>query len=123
VSLKPKTDKYREKRIDDEIIVDCYGEAERAMGWYYYLADCLEFPFTAKCLATRSISPLKTGEVVEVLGMAPEDECEREMFVTIRWEKRKFGVPLSQLEGIKASRETKQAVEDWRYWVAMGYEF
>jgi hypothetical protein len=35
--------------------------------------------------------------VVEVVGMAPEDECEREMFVTIRWEKRKFGVPLSQL--------------------------
>lgn len=33
--------------------------------------------------------------------MAPEDECEREMFVTIRWEKRKFSLPLSQLEGIK----------------------
>ena len=107
----------------DEIIVDCYGEAERAMGWYYYLENRLEFPFTAKCIATRSISPLKTGEVVEVVGMAPEDECEREMFVTIRWEKRKFGVPLSQLEGIKASKETKQAVEDWRYWVTMGYEF
>lgn len=35
---KPKkTDKFREKRIDEEIIVDCYGEAGRAMGWYYYL--------------------------------------------------------------------------------------
>lgn len=120
---KPKIDKAREERIDEDIIVDCYGEAERAMGWYYYLEDRLEFPFTAKSIATRSISPLKTGEVVEVIGMAPEEECEREMFVTIRWEKRKFGVPLSQLEGIKASRETKQAVEDWRYWVAMGYEF
>jgi hypothetical protein len=61
--------------------------------------------------------------VVEVVGMAPEDECEREMFVAIRWEKRKFSVPLSQLEGIKASKGTKQAVEDWRYWVAMGYRF
>jgi len=120
---KPKTDKSREKRIDEEITVDCYGEVERAMGWYYYLEDRLEFPFTAKCIATRSISPLKTGEVVEAVGMAPEDECEREMFVAIRWEKRKFGVPLSQLEGIKASRETKEVVEDWRYWVSMGYEF
>ena len=120
---KPKIDKSREERIDEEIIVDCYGEAERAMGWHYYLEDHLEFPFTAKCIAARSISPLKTGEVVEVVGMVPEDECEREMFVTIRWEKRKFGVPLSQLDGIKASRETKEAVEDWRYWVSMGNEF
>ncbi len=120
---KPKTDKSRENRIEDEIIVDCYGEAERAMGWYYYLEDHIEFPFTAKCIAARSLSPLKTGEVVEVVGMAPEDECEREMFVTIRWEKRKFCVPLSQMEGIKVNKETKEAIEDWRYWVAKGYEF
>lgn len=120
---KPKPDNSREKRIDDEIVVDCYGEAERAMGWYCYLENRLKFPFTAKCVAARSISPLKTGEVVEVVGMASEDECEQEMFVTIRWEKRKFGVPLSQLEGIKASKETKEAVDDWRYWVTMGYEF
>ncbi len=120
---KPKIDEVREKRIDEEIIVDCYGEVERAMGWYYYLEDRLEFPFTAKCIAARSISPLKTGEEVEVVGMASEDECEREIFVAIRWEKRKFGVPLSQLEGISASRGTKQAAEDWRYWVTRGYEF
>ena len=120
---KPKIDKSREERIDDEIIVDCYDEAERAMGWYYYLEDRLEFPFTAKCITVRSISPLKTGEVVEVVGMAPEDACEREMFVTIRWEKRKFSLPLSQLEGLKVGQETKEAIEDWRYWVTRGYEF
>lgn len=123
IMIKRKIDKAREERIDEEIIVDCYGEAERAMGWYYYLEDRLEFPFTAKCIAIRSISPLKTGEVVEVLGLAPEDECEREMFVTIRWETRKFAAPLSQLQVVKASKETKEDVEDWRYWVARGYEF
>jgi hypothetical protein len=67
--------------------------------------------------------PLKAGEEVEVIGMVSEDEYEHEMFVTIRWGKRKFSVPLSQLEGIEASKETKEAVEDWRYWVTMGYEF
>ena len=39
---KPKTDKYREKRINEEVIVDCYGEGERAMGWYSYLQDRLK---------------------------------------------------------------------------------
>jgi hypothetical protein len=120
---KPKIDNSREERINDEIVVDCYGEAERAMGWYYYLKDCLVFPFTAKCISSRPISPLKTGEEVDVIGMAAEDECEHEMFVIVRWGKRKFGVPLSQLEGIRATRGTFEAVEDWRYWVTMGYEF
>ena len=38
-------DKTREHRIKMEIIVDCYDEAEQAMGWYYYLDDKLNFPF------------------------------------------------------------------------------
>lgn len=35
----------------------------------------------------RSISPVKKGETVKVVGMAPADECEQEMFVKIdaRW--------------------------------------
>jgi Calcium binding len=32
-------------------------------------------------------------------------------------------VPLAQLEVVEASEETRQAVEDWHYWVAMGYCF
>jgi hypothetical protein len=47
----------------------------------------------------------------------------REMFVLTRFAGRKLGLPLSQLEVLEASRETRQAVDDWRYWVAMGYEF
>ncbi len=120
---KPKIDEACEKRIDEEIIVDCYGEVERAMGWYYYLEDHLEFPFTAKCIAAKSISPLKVGEEVEVLCMAQEDECDHEILVTIRWEKRKFAAPFAQLGSVRASRETITAVEDWRYWVTRGYEF
>ena len=65
---RPKIDKAREDRIDEEIIVDCYGEAERAMGWYYYLEDRLEFPFTAKCTVGRSISPRKFNCEVQHLG-------------------------------------------------------
>ena len=34
-----KKDGVREERINMEIVVDAYDEEERAMGWYYYLAD------------------------------------------------------------------------------------
>ena len=47
----------------------------------------------------------------------------REMFVLIRFAGRKLGVPLSQLEVIDAKGETREAVDDWRYWFDMGYEF
>ncbi|MGH7231199.1 MAG: calcium-binding protein [Nitrospiraceae bacterium] len=121
---KAKHDPKREHRIEMEIVVDAYGEEERAMGWYYYLQDKISFPFTAMCIAKRPMSPLKVDEEVKVIGMPGEDVCEHEMFVKIRWEKKTLAVPLSQLKPIAARDEqTHQAVEDWRYWAKMGYQF
>ena len=121
---KPTKNSDREERIAMEIIVDAYGPEEQAMGWYYYLEETLQFPFTAICISKRAISPLLVKDEVDVIGMAPEEECEREMFVTIRWERDGLAVPLSQLSPItETDPETKQAVEDWQYWVQMGYQF
>ena len=115
-------DEEREERIHMEIIVDAYGPEEQAMGWYYYLADNMQFPFSARCIAPRTTSPLEPGDKVEVVGMAPEEECEHEMFGLIRRKSRPLAVPLMQLEGIKVDEETQQAIEDWHYWVDQGYE-
>lgn len=118
-----KEDKEREERIEIEIIVDAYDEEERSMGWYYYLEDKMRFPFNARCIKERRTSPLKKGEVIEVIGMAPEEDCEKEIFVEIRWQDRTLGAPLSQLEGIAVDEDTQQAMDDWRYWTGRGYEF
>jgi hypothetical protein len=116
-------DEAREDRIHMEAIVDAYGPEEQAIGWYYYLDDKLSFPFLAKCIVQRPISPLKVGDEVEILEMAPESECEHEMFVTIRWDRPEgLAVPLSQLQVIHADDETIEAVEDWHYWVNRGYQ-
>ena len=64
-------DEEREQRITMEIVVDAYTPEEQAMGWYYSLEDRLHFPFVARCFAERSIPPLRVGEEVEVVGMAP----------------------------------------------------
>jgi hypothetical protein len=115
-------DEAREHRIDNEAIVDAYGPEEQAMGWYYYLDDKITFPFQARCTTERSTSPLQEGEEVEVLEMAAEDDCLREMFVTVRWQGRSLAVPLAQLEAIDADGDTDEAIGDWHYWVARGYE-
>ncbi len=118
-----KKDKAREGRIIMEIVVDAYNGQERAMGWYCHLGDKLQFPFTAKCIEVRNVSLLKKGDEVEVKRMAPSSECEHEIFVEMRWEKRNLAVPLSQLQVIDGDEETKEAVADWHYWVAQGYRF
>ncbi len=118
-----KENKEREHRIIDQVVVDAYDEQERAMGWYYYLEEKLKFPFVARCVAKRTISPLKKGDEVEVLSMAPEEECEYEMFVMMRWEKDGMAVPLSQLDVVGADDQTREAVKDWYYWVKRGYRF
>jgi hypothetical protein len=120
---KPRKNEEREERIIMEIIPDAYDSEERAMGWYSYLEEKLAFPFLTRCIAERVISPLRVGDEVEVLDLAPEDECQREIFVTMPWERRPLAVPLSQLQVIHGEEETKEGVEDWHYWVAMGYLF
>ncbi len=119
---KDRKNAQRKHRITDEIIVDAYGPEEQAMGWYYYLEDKLGFPFRAACMAERAISPLSVGEKVEVIGMAPETECEHEMFVQILWQERTLAVPLAQLKPVpQADKDTKEAIADWHYWVDQGY--
>jgi hypothetical protein len=120
---KPKEEPAREDRIENEAIVDAYGPEEQAMGWYCYLDDKIHFPFQAKCRVTRPTSPLKKGEAVDVLRMAPEDACENDMLVSIRWRGRKLAVPLSQLSPVEVDESTAEAVGDWHYWVARGYLF
>lgn len=120
---RPAVNPAREHRIEQEIVVDAYGPEERAMGWHCYLDDKLGFPFKARCIAVREISPLKKGEAVEVLGMAPSDDCMREMFAIVGFAGRRLGVPLVQLDPVKPDEATREAMADWRYWTAMGYEF
>lgn len=124
IMKRPDENKEREERIDDEIVVDCYNEEERAMGWYYYAESNITFPFNARCVAKRASSPLKIGETMEVERMASEDDCASELMVLIKWNDQRLAVPLMQLKPSTASTEkTREVAADWHYWVARGYEF
>jgi len=119
----PPKDPNREERIHEEAIVDAHGAEEKAMSWYYYLEGKLSFPFQACCFVNRVVSPLKKGETVEVIRMAPENVCLNDMLVRIRWQGRNLAVPLSQLIAIDPDEETAEAIGDWHYWAARGYLF
>jgi Calcium binding len=120
---KPRWNRIREERIHNEIIVDAYGPEEQARSWYYYLENKIQFPFTARCIVSKVVSPLRKGETVEVPGLAPEDSCAHYMLVSIRWHGRHVAAPLSQLTAIDADESTVEAIGDWHYWLAQGYCF
>ncbi len=117
-----KKDEAREYRISMEIIVDAYGVEEQAMGWYYYLADKISFPFRARCIKTLNKSYLCEGEEYIVKQMAPLEECLHEMFVEISWNDREVYVPLFQLQSLDVDKDTQEAIADWHYWMAQGYK-
>jgi hypothetical protein len=117
---RPKRDSVREERIYNEAIVDARPE-EQVMSWYYYLEGKISFPFRARCVAVNAVSPLRKGEIVEVLRMAVDDACEPDMLVQIRWRGRTIAIPLSQLDPIDPDESTNEAIGDWHYWVSQGY--
>jgi hypothetical protein len=116
--------KAREERIANEVTVDAYDSEEVIIGWLAYLQDNLACPFEAECIEKMKISPLRKGEKVTVLELLDDDDyLGGDFFVRIEWMGRKMGVPLSQLKPLKVNKETKQAIEDWQYWKARGYQF
>ena len=123
IMKRPKKNKEREDRLAEEVVVDAYNEEERAMGWYYYAADNITFPFKARCASKRSSSPLKVGETIEAVGMADADDCTQELMVLIKWQSESLAVPLAQLKPSAPTPMTRQVLTDWRYWVDMGYTF
>ncbi|QSJ15164.1 calcium-binding protein [Nostoc sp. UHCC 0702] len=121
-------DENRENRIETEIIVDTENDKEeRAMGWYYYLDDTLNVPFMAKLKKKSRKSGTIEEKKVEVLGMAPDDDCLKDMYVEVVYPDGKdedvFTAKLSEIEVIDADDETKEAIADWHYWLARGYKF
>ncbi len=104
-----------ENRIQNEIVVDAYDDGEVKMGWYYYMEEKLNFPFTA----TVEIEKRGGGKEiknVEVLKLTGDEVFGEDMTVGVAFGDYIHSVPLLSLKGIKADEGTLEAVGDWRYW-------
>ena len=114
-------DEVREDRIIKEVLTDTYEEVERAINWYYYLEDRLQFPFTAYWLTANGNS-----ERVKVVGMLSEIKCLEDILVEIAYYplgiEDVITVPLREIQPLIEDSATKEAVADWHYWLARGYE-
>lgn len=119
----PKNDDI-EHRIDYEIIVDTY-DGEYAICWHIYLQDTLTFPFVAKDINSSLAKDLT------ISGLLDDEECTDNMYVYCivksdpenpDSETDELPIHLEDLEVVSGNDATKQAVNDWIYWCARGYE-
>jgi Calcium binding len=55
--------------------------------------------------------------------MARIEECEEGMMDEAECLEDDLILPLEQLKGLGVEERTREAIEDWRYWVARGYAF
>ena len=120
IRARHAADSIRRSRIREDILVDTYDEYEEASAWHCYLTDNLRFPFEAVCEKQIICSPLRSGENVTVTGIADIKDYHGGIAVIVKWQDRKFAVPLEQLKPVDSSAEFAEAIEDWKYWMVAG---
>ena len=110
------TEKEMQDIIDDEITVDCYDKEEANMGWYYYMAESLEFPFRANVTLKKRDGTTETHIVDVVSDATDADRFGGEAFyVHIDYKGLLMKVEVRDLQPIDASENTLQALAVWRY--------
>lgn len=110
------TEEEMQNIIDDEITVDCYDEAEANMGWYYFMAESMEFPFMAKAKIKKRNGTTEERSV-EVIGNATDADRfgGEEFYVNVDYEGVLMKVEIRDLQPIDASENTLRTLAVWRY--------
>lgn len=62
--------RIRVGRARHAAIVNAYEPKKRLSAGYYYLENKIKFPFSARCVASKVVSPLHKGETVDVRRLA-----------------------------------------------------
>lgn len=106
--------------IHDHIIVDCYDEYEQKLGWYHYLMEELDFPFTAY-LRVESIDqkPNVIHSVrIEVIGFDGESTIDRcyDFIVRAKYQEYIMKFFLLDISDVRGSDKVKASIDLWKYW-------
>ncbi len=110
-------DPIRQKRIDYEVIVDCYDDDEVAMGWYYYFSDNLVFPIPATVQLKQRGGKVETVDV-EIVEVDPKSEegSPIRLGITEKGQKRVQYISPEAITNVKTSATNTLILNDWLYW-------
>ncbi len=102
----------RDKRFE-ELMVDCYGQAEELAAMEVYFTDAMQFPFEAEWR-----DPDEPGQVepVTVLGVADVDE-RRGVLLKVKRGKAERRLVADQVWAKSKNSANATVLDDYRYWV------
>lgn len=111
----------RDKRIQRGILADALDEEGIMLAWYSYLAESLNFPFTAIVFSYREGTGTYYHQF-QVLRMAPLERCGKFQMWAIG--KPSIAVMehfyshlfISDIYSAEKEKTRFQAIEDWIYW-------
>lgn len=110
-----RTDEEIQKRIDYEVIVDCYDDMEVRLSWFTHMENWLQFPFSAFTDIKKRDASFKRKKI-DVLEMASDENFGQDIMLEAAYTEYIFLVPMLKLIDIEAEEETLEAIEDWKYW-------
>lgn len=116
------TEEEIQEIIGSEIVVDANDDDEVFMGWYYFMAESLEFPFQAIATIKKRNGTIeeRTVEVVEDATNGDRFKCQA-YYVNVDYEGVLMKVEIADLKPINASAETLKAITVWKYWKEKAY--
>lgn len=115
------TKKEMQRKIDYEIVVDCYNEDEVSSAWYIYLEDNIAFPFEA-VVQREKTDGSTVQKKVKVVGLGNEEQevTGSDFDVEIEDGDYRCEIAFSNLSKIKAPAKTLEVLAIWRYWIGKG---
>lgn len=110
------TKKEIKEIIENEIIVDAYGDEEVNTGWATYMENNLNFPFEAEYLV-RKASGKNEWKKVKIIGNDSNDSNYEggEYYLSALLEDVDMIIPveISELKNVKADEQTLQTLQIW----------
>ncbi|PSR52726.1 hypothetical protein AHMF7605_03895 [Adhaeribacter arboris] len=111
------TKEEMQRMIDEEIIMDGYDDLEVSMGWYDFMEENLKFPFVTVPLEKRDGNT--ENKVAKITGLISEEVgfINRDFYLEMESGDDVYSIVYSQLNLVKASPETKEAIKIGEYWL------
>lgn len=113
------TEQEKRALIYDDILIDCNGEGDENMSWFYYIQDEFEFPFKAKIQIKE-----KNGKVIQkkikVIGISSSNQnfdSNYQLNMEIEFDDYIIDYPLKELRNIKSSEQVQNTIEAYIYWL------
>ena len=78
------------------------------------------FPFQARCLTAKAVSPLRKGETVEVVRMARKMSASTTCLCRSVGRGGKWPFRSRNWLAIDPDESTEEAIGDWHYWISQG---